>query len=260
MPDRPVGPERPKRWQVVDESATSDGGDIARQFETDRRLAERVGRGEAPPTLRLWRHRGAFVLGPRDARLPYADAARAWLQQTGRSTAVRPSGGWAVPLDAGVLNLSMLLPVDREGAGWAYRIERGFQAMHALVRRAVEPLGFPVEQGEVPGGYCPGESDIGLHGRKVGGVAQRLAGSAVAVQAFLVVEGRGSDLARLAAEFYDRATGGNPTNVGAPVVREGAMASLSELLDLREPTGFSSSVSVADVAAGVRRAVANFGS
>lgn len=239
-------------WQVIDESLRADGGDVARQFETDRRLAEAVGRGELPPTLRLWRHRAAFVLGPRDARLPRAAAARAWLQGLGLSAAVRPSGGWAVPLGEGVLNLSLLLPVEREGGGWAYRIERGFETMHDLLRRALEPLGFRIERGEIPGGYCPGESDVGVRGRKVGGVAQRLAGPAVAVQAFLLVEGRGSDLARLAAEFYHRATGGDPAAAGAPVVRETAMASLSELAGAGRP------VRIADVAAAFCRTIASF--
>lgn len=247
-------------WHVLDEAEVADTGEVDRHFDVERRLAERVGGGELPPTLRLWRHRGAFVLGPRDARLPFAREAIAWLSERGLSTAVRPSGGWAVPLDSGVLNVSMIFAVERAGAGWTYRFDTGFCAVQDLIRHALRPLGFEVVCGEVAGGYCPGASDVAVGGRKVGGISQRVAGGAAVVQAFLNVEGSGADLARLAAEFYRRATGGNPATVGAPAVRPDAMASLAEvptralrraevLADARRPADLPR------VAASIRRAL-----
>lgn len=206
-------------WRVLDEVAPARSGDLRAELARDEALTEAVGRGEAPPTLRLWRCTRAVALGHRDARLPGAGAAMAALAAEGWTVAVRPSGGALVPLDAGVLNASLIYP---DGG---LDIAGGFARMHGLILRALAPLGLPVARGEVPGGYCPGDSDLSVGGRKFCGVSQRRKRLATGVHAFLLVEGAGAERGRLAAAFYARAAAGAP----CPVVRPEAMASLSEL-------------------------------
>lgn len=210
-------------WQVLDETARPYGGDVTDQFDRDEALTAAAGRGEQPPTLRLWRCARAVALGYRDARLPAADAAAAALRTQGWAVAVRRSGGALVPLDAGVLNATLIYP------GGGLDIAGGFARMHQLVRSALAPLGLVVAKGEVPGGYCPGDSDLAVGGRKFCGVSQRRKRLATGVHAFLLVEGTGAARAALAAGYYARAAGGLAPDGAYPLVRPEVMASLSEL-------------------------------
>lgn len=210
-------------WQVLDELTPPYAGDVADQFARDEDLTGAVGRGEQPPTLRLWRCARAVALGHRDARLPGAAPAIADLRADGWSVAVRFSGGALVPLDAGVLNATLIYP---DGG---LEIQAGFARMHRLIRMALVPLGLDVAAGEVAGGYCPGESDLSVGGRKFCGVSQRRKRLATGVHAFLLVAGSGAERGAVAAQFYARAAAGLPPGPAYPQVCPGVMASLSEL-------------------------------
>jgi len=237
--------EEIRNWQILDESGTVATGPLQEQFETDQRLLREVAAGQRPPTVRLWRHRGALALGYRDTRLPGWREAADRIAARGFAVAVRPSGGLAVPLDPGVLNISLFYP-DPTGA-----VEPGFRAMHRLLAACLRSLGLEPRVGEVPGGYCPGRSDMSVGGRKVAGVSQRRTRGAAGVMAFLLVEGEGAARGWLAAEFYRLAAraGGAPDPVAAaapdrdpgrdrggvspglyPQVRPDVMVSLQELL------------------------------
>lgn len=178
-------------------------------------MAQAAGAGEAPPTLRLWRHPGATIVGPREARLPGLAAAA---EASGLPALVRPSGGALVPLDGGVLNASLVYPTDR------WTIDDGYRAMYELIRTALRPLGREAEQGEVQGSFCPGEYDLAFGGRKFAGIAQRRTRLGVVVGAFLLVEGEGAHRAQRAAAFYREAGGGL-------TVAPEAMGSLAEALE-----------------------------
>ncbi|MCG0238481.1 MAG: biotin--protein ligase [Firmicutes bacterium] len=188
--------EEIRDWQILDESETVATGPLEDQFEADQRLLREVAAGKRPPTVRLWRHRGALALGHRDTRLPGWREAADRIAARGYAVAVRPSGGLAVPLDPGVLNIGLFYP-DPTGA-----VDPGFRAMHRLLAACLRSLGLQPRVGEVPGGYCPGRSDVSVGGRKVAGVAQRRTRGGAGVVAFLLVEGEGAARGRLAAEFY----------------------------------------------------------
>ncbi len=57
--------------------------------------------------IRTWVHHHTVVLGIQDSRLPYIDDGRAYLEAQGYRVIVRNSGGLAVMLDDGVLNISI---------------------------------------------------------------------------------------------------------------------------------------------------------
>jgi octanoyl-[GcvH]:protein N-octanoyltransferase len=179
----------------------------------------------ALPVLHLWRHPRAFIMGLRDSRLPHAQKAAYHLEEAGYQTAVRNSGGAAVPLDLGVLNLTLLLPkpvgdVDHR---------KDFEKMVALIQAALGNLTHEVNKGEIIGSFCPGEFDLSIGGYKFCGIAQRRLQQAIAVQAFVIVEGIGSHKAALAKEFYATAAKGAKTDQ-FPLVELDSMASLSECL------------------------------
>ena len=213
---------RHRRWRLLDEAGAVAAGDVAEQLAADLALLAAVGQGGALPTLRLWRHRRALVLGYRDTRLPGWQTAAEARRQAGWSLAVRASGGAAVPLDAGVLNLALVYPTAE------FSVDQGFAAMHALIGTLCARIGLKAAPGLVTGGYCPGESDLAIDGRKFAGVSQRRQKWATLVHAFLLVEGSGAARARRAAAFYQQAAGGAPPTA-YPQVRPEAMAALRQL-------------------------------
>lgn len=213
-------------WSLLDESDQTAALPIAACFAREDELIAAVGAGESPPLLRLWRHPRALVLGYQDTRLPAWEAAAAAFAAEGYTVGVRNSGGQAVPLDLGVLNISLIYP------DLARNVDGGFAAMHQLLATALAPL--PVTRGKVAGGYCPGESDLAVHGRKIAGVAQRWRRGAGSVGAFLLVEGTGAARADVAARFYALA-GGVPGQPGHVQVTLDVMAGLNECRDLGLP-------------------------
>lgn len=216
--------------QIYDTTETPLTGDPLLPFAFDELACRAIARGEQGPILHLWRHRRAFVLGLRDRKLPRAAEAIAALEEAGWRTAVRHSGGAAVPLDAGVINVSLLLPQPRG----TVRLHDDFAIMETLIRKTVEHLapGVRVSAGEVEGAFCPGDFDLAVAGRKFCGIAQRRISGAFMLQAFVVVEGSGAQRARHAAAFYRRAAG--PAGIaqvpGALNVSEESTRSLRELI------------------------------
>ena len=189
----------------------------------DELLGRRVGEG-APPICHLWRHPRAFVLGAKDNRLPGALEAVRLLTDAGYEAIVRGSGGAAVPLDAGVVNVSLILPLE---GTHAFGFRDDFARMADLVKRAMAGYGLTVRHGEVEGSYCPGEYDLHIDGFKFCGIAQRRQVKAIIVSAFVNVAGSGDERAARVRAFYDVAgVGAEP---GAhPDVIAGRVTSLEE--------------------------------
>lgn len=222
----------PPEMRVIDRTFPGLSGDILVPFAIDELECGKVGQGELP-LLHLWTHRNAMVLGIRDGKLPHAREAMRDLSDRGVEAAVRHSGGAAVPLDGGVLNVSLVLP---KPAG-ALDFREDFRLMVRLLDACVRACGLSLQQGEVEGSYCPGEFDLSIGGRKFCGIAQRRQTRAIAVQAFIVVEGSGEERVRRAQAFYRAAVGNGEeasssvkgkTNPWYPEVRSGTVASLAE--------------------------------
>ncbi|WP_327204756.1 lipoate--protein ligase family protein [Paenibacillus sp. DMB20] len=176
--------------------------DVLYSFALDELLCRQTGRG-GPAICHLWRHPRAFVMGVRDSRLPGAEAARQRLRALGYDTAVRHSGGAAVPLDPGVVNLSLILPLGPERKDLDFHPD--FEAMVGLIRSALRDTGRTVDTGEIEGAFCPGTYDLSIDGQKFCGIAQRRQNKAFIVQAFIIAEGSGAERAALVRSFYDEA-------------------------------------------------------
>jgi len=197
--------------------------DIYVPFACEEWLCREAGAERLPvPAVHLWRHERAFVLGLRDSRLPYAREAMEWLAGEGYSVMVRNSGGAAVPLDLGVVNVAL---IQRASSG-QLRMDDDFRLMAGMLAETLRPFGVAFETGEVEGSYCPGEFDLSVGGRKFCGLAQRRQLRGYAVQAFVNAEGDSRERAAVVREFYRRAGG---SNAGALDVRVETMGSLTEL-------------------------------
>lgn len=194
-------------------------------FAIDDTLALSVGNGESAPTIRLWVHQNTVVLGIPDARLPFIEEGVGLLSQRGYHAVVRNSGGLAVALDEGVLNISLVLPDVKN-----LSIHVCYEAMVSFVQYMLADLTDKIEAYEIVGSYCPGDYDLSINGKKFAGISQRRVKDGAAIQIYLDVEGHGTERAALIRDFYEVGLKGVETNFTFPEVIPETMASLSELL------------------------------
>ncbi|NHN30021.1 lipoate--protein ligase family protein [Paenibacillus sp. S3N08] len=225
--------------QETEKETGQEQENILLPFALDEILCRRVGEG-GTPIVHIWRHPRAFVMGLRDSRLPHALEAKQWLEAQGYSAAVRNSGGAAVPLDLGVVNLTLILPKQQGHIDF----RNDFEKMYLLIKEALHTLSPDVAKGEIKGAYCPGDYDLSIGGLKFCGIAQRRQAHAIAVQAFVVVRGSGKEKAELAKSFYDIATEGDcgASEQCFPKVTADSMASLDELIGLADEQLFIDSI------------------
>ncbi|SDM51757.1 lipoate--protein ligase family protein [Sediminibacillus halophilus] len=214
--------------RYIDQRGKSARDDAIASFAYDDALAISVGNGTSPPTARLWVHDKTIILGIPDAKLPNVDAAIQWLEQHGYQAVVRNSGGLAVVLDAGVLNLSFILP-DAKGIG----IHEGYQFMVAFIQDLFRNLTTEIKAFEIKGSYCPGDYDLSIGGRKFAGISQRRVKNGSAVQIYLCVEGSGRERAELVRQFYGIGMKGQSNKFEYPEVKPETMASLAEMLSIQ---------------------------
>lgn len=111
------------QWRVMDQSTAGVHFQALQSFGTDDTLCNSVGSGKAPATVRTWVHHNTIVLGIQDTKLPNLHAGIHYLNDQGYQVIVRNSGGLAVVLDEGVLNISLILPETEKGidinrVGW----------------------------------------------------------------------------------------------------------------------------------------------
>lgn len=194
-------------------------------FAIDDALATSVSNNNSPPAIRAWVHPDTAVLGIADARVPYLAEGVHFLAEQGYHVVVRNSGGLAVPLDSGVLNLSLVLPDVRH-----LSIHDCYEAMVSFIKYMLNDLTDDIEAYEIVGSFCPGDYDLSIHGRKFAGISQRRIKDGAAIQIYLDVEGHSEERAALIREFYDRSIKGEDTRFTYPTVQPEKMASLSALL------------------------------
>ncbi|WP_059171799.1 lipoate--protein ligase family protein [Bacillus sp. FJAT-27445] len=218
---------RQEQWRLIDQSTTGILMPAIQSFAIDDTLCASVGAHLAPATARTWVHRDTVVLGIQDTKLPHLGEGLEFLHSKGYTPIVRNSGGLAVVLDEGVLNISLIFPEKEKGID----INRGYDAMWMLIRRMFADFGKQIEAREIVGSYCPGSYDLSIGGKKFAGISQRRLRKGVAVQIYLSVEYSGGKRAELIREFYSRTLKGESTKTVYPEIRPDVMGSLSELLE-----------------------------
>lgn len=224
-PNIPIHLPEHQAMLILDRTAELSSADVLHHFAIDELLCSQTGNG-GPAICHLWRHPRAFVMGVRDSRLPHAPEGEEWLRAQGYNTAVRHSGGAAVPLDSGVVNLSLILPFDPSGKAPDFHDD--FEVMVQLIRDALRNTGAQVDTGEIAGAFCPGTYDLSIGGLKFCGIAQRRQRHAYIVQAFIIASGSGSERAKLVRSFYDIAASGAAP--GSYPLVEASTSSLEELI------------------------------
>ncbi|MEI4768961.1 lipoate--protein ligase family protein [Psychrobacillus sp. FJAT-51614] len=213
-------------WRFWDQSLSGKSRSALESFASDDLLCHLVGQGQSPATVRTWVHDNTVVLGIQDHRLPFVEDAQNFLRSQGYAPIVRNSGGLAVVLDEGVLNISIVLSeIDK-----SIDIPTGYEVMLEFVRLLFPEAEGKIEAYEIVGSYCPGSYDLSIGGKKFAGISQRRLRQGIAVQVYLCVEGSGSERADLIRQFYEYGVQGEETKFSYPVINPDVMASLNELL------------------------------
>ena len=211
-------------WRFIDQSISANKRSPLESFAMDDTLCHLVGQKMTNPTIRTWVHHDAVVLGIQDHRLPYIEQGLDTLKNSGYEPIVRNSGGLAVVLDAGVLNISIVLNEDKP-----LSINNAFEMMVALIRQLFPEIATKIEAYEIVGSYCPGSYDLSIGGQKFAGISQRRMKNGIAVQIYLCVEGSGSERAELIKRFYENSQQGEKTKFEYPDIKPEVMASLQQL-------------------------------
>jgi len=218
---------RQDEWRIIDHSSLGPQFDAKQSFAIDDTLCTFVGKGASSPVARSWVHHDTIVLGIQDTRVPHLQDGVRYLQKQGYRVIVRNSGGLAVVLDEGVLNLSLILPESDKGID----INRGYDAMWELIRVMFNEYNKDIEAYEIVGSYCPGSYDLSINGQKFAGISQRRLRNGVAVQIYLCITGSGAKRAEVIKGFYEHAIKGEETKFTYPTIKPETMASLNELLN-----------------------------
>ncbi len=214
-------------WRYYDQSISAKQRSPLESFATDDTLCQLVGQLVSPPTVRTWVHEASVVLGIQDHRLPYVQQGMDLLKSRGYQPIVRNSGGLAVVLDEGVLNISIVLSEQMDSLS----INDGYDVMVDLVKGLFPEVAEKIEAYEIVGSYCPGSYDLSIEGKKFAGISQRRLRQGVAVQIYLCIEGSGSQRAALIRDFYEKSLQQEETKFTYPQIVPEVMASLSELVD-----------------------------
>ncbi|QHE63478.1 octanoyltransferase [Rossellomorea vietnamensis] len=217
---------RQDRWRVIDQSSLGPMFGALQSFAMDDTLCTAIGAGQSDPTARSWVHHQTVVLGIQDTKLPFLSDALEVLEEEGYRYIVRNSGGLAVVLDEGVLNLSLVFPDSEKGID----INRGYDAMWLLVKDMFKEFEVEIEAKEITQSYCPGSYDLSINDQKFAGISQRRIRNGVAVQVYLCVSGSGSERARLIQRLYETGLKDGTSKFTFPTIDPEVMASLSELL------------------------------
>lgn len=211
-------------WRFIDQSISANKRSPLESFAMDDTLCHLVGQKMTNSTIRTWVHHDAVVLGIQDHRLPYIEQGMDTLKNSGYEPIVRNSGGLAVVLDAGVLNISIVINEDKP-----LSINNAFEMMVALIRQLFPEIATKIEAYEIVGSYCPGSYDLSIGGQKFAGISQRRMKNGIAVQIYLCVEGSGSERAELIKRFYENGLQGEKTKFEYPNIKPEVMASLQQL-------------------------------
>ena len=215
-----------QKWRIIDQSGMGHIIHPLQSFAIDDTLCEMVGTGQSSAVARAWVHHDAVILGIQDARLPHLEKGLEFLKNEGYQYIVRTSGGLAVLLDEGVLNITLVFPEKDQ----KIEINRGYEAMYRFIRDMFLDLTNKIEAREIHGSYCPGSYDLSIDGKKFAGISQRRVKKGVAVQIYLCITGSGSQRAEVIRRFYEESLQNTKTNFAYPKIKPEVMASLSELL------------------------------
>ena len=174
------------RLLILDTEAASRPAAV--EIAVSHALLNRVGAGELPPLIRVYRPPPTVAFGRLDANgTGFADAVEV-ARRHGFEPAVRLAGGRAAAYDHGSLVCEEISAGQSGSSGIGDRFER----FSRNLREALAALGADAAIGELPNEYCPGRYSIHVGDRlKVVGIAQRATQRAALTTASILIRDAG---------------------------------------------------------------------
>jgi octanoyl-[GcvH]:protein N-octanoyltransferase len=189
-------------WLV---EAPQDPVEVGDQLARELLELENAATADGPPRAFLWFGKQSLVASGSDVRSPRFHAAAAASAQTGWPVHVRSSGGTAVALTPGILNVALIRPWIRRRLA----LEAGFQMICALLVDAFADLDVAAGTGSVPAAYCDGRFNVLVGSRKIAGTSQRQANrgerGASLIHATILIDADLPAITRAVNFFYERA-------------------------------------------------------
>lgn len=197
-------------------------------FAIDDAVATAVGDAHSPMTVRFWVHDKTVVLGIPDSRLPYVDEGIEFIKRQHFHPIVRNSGGLAVALDKGVLNISFIFPNSKKTS-----IHASYEMMFRFIKDILARYTTKIKAYEIVGSFCPGDYDLSIGGIKFAGISQRRVRNGISVQIYIDICGNSLLRAELIKQFYKVSKKNEQTSYDYPKINPDVMGSLSELLNIK---------------------------
>jgi lipoate-protein ligase A len=188
----------------------------ADQLALEQSLLAEPGAAERPPLASIWESEPALVVSQSDRHLPrFADAVRQ-VENDGWPVSVRSTGGSAVPLAPGVVNVGLIASWN----GDRPTLDTGFRLLCGPLIAALHSLGITTGTGRAPRAFCDGRWNILVGVRKIAGTSQRQASrekrGAVLLHAAVMIDADPVALTNVVARFYEAA--GDPRELDADAV------------------------------------------
>lgn len=185
-----------KKSMLFDQGQLPDN-DLYNPFALTDVLTEFSGEQDQP-IIHFWQLPKTLILGMKDSRVTYFGDALKTVQKEDYRLILRNAGGLGVISDAGVLNISLILPKQTISA---LSIDDGYQAMvDWLEQTRFGKMGLEV--GEVADSYCPGKYDLSINGKKIAGIAQRRVKDGVAIMMYLSLNGDQNLRGKIVRAYY----------------------------------------------------------
>jgi lipoate-protein ligase A len=194
----------------------------ASQLVHEQALLDLCASTDHQPVALIWESEPALVVSQSDRHLPRFAAAVEQAAAAGWPVAVRTTGGSAVPLAPGIINVGLIAP-------WRSvrpTLDLAFQLLCGVLIDALGSLGITATTGRAPRAFCDGRWNVLVGDRKVAGTSQRQssagAGGAVLLHAAVMLDADPVLLTAAVGRFYE--TAGQRVDLSAE-----AMSSLANL-------------------------------
>jgi len=174
------------------------------------------------PVVHFWVTPPTVILGMQDKRLNNIIPSLEMLSDKEYLFYLRNSGGLGVVTDSGILNFTIFLP-DKDNL----QIDDAYEKMYSILKSAFSDQ---IKTGEITNSYCPGTYDLSINGKKFAGISQRRSGNAVAIMAYISINGDQKKRSQLMKDFYEIGNFPKHKNIDFPEIDIHCMENLDQLL------------------------------
>lgn len=188
--------QRKLKWRLLIDTSPSD--DLTLNVGLENAIMERVGKGESPPTLRIWQNHQSFSVGRYTEKIPGFQMGLKTLKARGTRVFRRVSGGDIAPQGEGIINISWFAPASK----LPLSIDNAYLFFGQGLKEYLAQFGQRVTFGKLDHTFCDGIYNLLIEGKKIAGSAQVRQQGAILVHAFLLTSCSLGEIVETINAFY----------------------------------------------------------